>query len=71
MKNEDDPSDEIVLAVLVSVKGVSERGLKEWLGKRRGLSVWQAYLATCPDEFKNSIQEEQRALAARCKRRRK
>jgi len=64
-------SDEIALAVLVSVKGVSERGLKEWLGKRRGLSVWQAYLATCPDEFKNSIQEEPRVLAARCKRRRK
>ena len=64
-------SDEIVLAVLVSVKGVSERGLKDWLGKRRGLSVWQAYLATCPDEFKNSIQEEQRALAARARRKRR
>ena len=61
--------DNIVLDILVSVRGFSERNLKELLGKRRGSVIWEAYLERCPDECRLSLREEQMA-ASRGKRRR-
>jgi hypothetical protein len=65
--------DDIVLEILVSIRGFSECNLKGWLGKKRGSVIWHAYLERCPEECMLSLREEQRALAAasRGKRRRR